>query len=178
MTCIVAIADGPSVWMGADSRVSDDDSHAATSIGKLWRSGGYAIGAAGGGTWFAVLRQIAWPHVASAGWALTGLPVALRSAADRLGLQLPAAEDAPYNGCALVAGVVEGRGRIWYADSDLDVDEFGSETAIGSGGGKAARVGLRIAKGGPNARIRQVLEAMAAIAPDVGPPFTYLRLKA
>lgn len=177
MTCVVAVARGPSVWMGADSCVSSGDSYLATICPKIWRAGGYALGAAGGGAWFTLLRQVAWPSEASEGWMLRGLPLALVAAAGRLGLTLPTKADDPHDGSALVCGCVGGAGRIWYVDSTLDVDEYVGPMAVGSGG-EAARAALRAL--GPNAAparaIRRALEASAAVVMNVGPPFTFLRL--
>lgn len=179
MTCIVAISNGPSLWLGADSRVSDDsDHHQISAVPKAWRSGSFLIGAAGNGGWFSVLRQVSWPSVPTTAWLLCGLPVALRQAGDRLGLSFPAADEDAHDGAALVCCAIAGVCRVFYMDSTMDVDEYSPQTAIGSGGGKAARAALYLARGRPAARVRQVLEAVSHVATDCGPPFVTLRLDA
>jgi hypothetical protein len=48
MTCIVGIADGTNVWLGADNAGSDDDGTLYLSkLPKIWRHGGLVFGTSG-----------------------------------------------------------------------------------------------------------------------------------
>lgn len=166
MTCILGVVENGRTWIGSDSVVSDDNTRAPTLSPKLWRAGGYLVGVAGNGAWYAVVRRLKWPAVASAGWPVAGLPQALVSAAGELGLDFPAEKGTPLDGSMLVGGA----GKLWYADSDLSVDEY---TMIGAGSGdEAARAVLEaVPRGRARARILRALSAVARVRFDVGPPF-------
>lgn len=165
MTCLVGIADAGQVWLGWDSRSTGSREFSAPLTPKGWRAGGYLVAGAGNGAWFAILRAVKWPAVASAAWPLE-LPRALLQAAQGLGLTLPNEEDdSATSGSALLAGA----GCLWYFDSDLDV---GQHREICAGSGEAvARGVLHVLRGRPRQRILKALEASAATVADVGPPF-------
>jgi hypothetical protein len=165
MTCIVGITSQGRTWIGADSCVSDDSERQSTRTPKLWRAGGYLIGAAGNGAWFAILRRVKWPAVASPGYITSGFVGDLVTAAGELGISMPAEEDSPGDGSALIGGA----GRLWYVDSQLCTDEHW-ESACGSGG-LGARCVLQVRRGPPKARIMAALRAVAAVRWDVAPPF-------
>ena len=166
MTAIVGIVSGGKTWMGADSCISDNNIRQSTKTPKLWRAGGYLVGAAGIGGWFAVLRRLRWPSVPSEGYMLAGFVADLLGTADQLGVELPAGKESSSDGSALVGGA----GRLWYIDSDLSVDEF-SETACGAGGEAARCVLSACPSGSPSSRITKALNAVAAVRWDVAGPF-------
>src|SRR5215207_7642690 len=165
MTCIVGVVHAGRTWIGADSCVSDDHSRQSTSTPKLWRAGGYLLGAAGNAAWYAVLRRVRWPAQASGGYPLSGLAGDLVAAAGELGITLPAESDGPAYGTALLGGA----GRLWYVDAQLCVDEY-EETAAGSGG-EGARCVLAARRGHPRRRIAAALRCVASVRWDVAPPF-------
>lgn len=166
MTCIVGIAQGGRTWIGADACVSDDHARQSTTTPKLWRAGGYLIGAAGNGAWYAILRRVRWPSVASAGYLAATFVPDLIAAAGELGISLPVEADAPSDGAALIGGA----GRLWYVDAQLCADEY-QETACGSGGLGARCVLHTRPRGTPRVRILAALGAVAAVRWDVAPPF-------
>lgn len=167
MTCIVGIVADGRTWIGADSCVSDSNTRQPTMIPKLWRAGGYLVGAAGNGGWFAMLQRLKWPSVASAGYVASGgFAVDLVTAAAQLGIDLPVESDHACDGAALIGGA----GRLWYVDAQLCASEH-HEAACGSGG-EGARCVLHARRGTPRRRILAALGAVAAVRWDVAPPFT------
>lgn len=166
MTAIVGIAREGRTWIGADSCVTDAGTRTAALTPKLWRSGGYLIGAAGNGAWYTIMRRLRWPAVASTGYMTAAVIADILNAAHELGLELPAAEESPADGAALIGGC----GRLWYVDSDLTAIEY-SEVATGSGGEGAMCALKANAVGSPRTRILRALGAVSAVRNDVGPPF-------
>ena len=170
MTCIVGIARDGRTWIGGDSCVVDaEKGMRETSLTpKVWRSGGYVIGAAGNSAWYAILRRVSWPREVSSGYPLTQLMTDLVRSADTLGIKLPCPEeDDAQDGSALIGGA----GFLWYVDSDLSVDAY-SEMSCGSGAPCARSVLSDSPRGKPRTRILRALKATAAVKFDVGPPFT------
>lgn len=170
MTAIVGIVDGSRVWLGGDSRlsVSEGGTYETTLTPKVWRAGGYLVGEAGNSAWSAVLRRVALPAVASAGYMASGWVEDLIASARALGLEFPAEEGA-LDGSALIAGA----GFLWYVDSALDCYRVPGEIAIGSGGA-AARGALAVMRGPAKRRVLRALEASASVCAEVGPPFTII----
>jgi hypothetical protein len=167
VTCIVGAIGGRRVWLGADARLSDEGAYEITATGKLWRAGGYLLGACGNSAWYALLRRVELPRVAAEGYMLRGWAEDLLASARALGLDMPPGEDGAADGAALVAGA----GLLWYVDSDLECYRVPREIAIGSGG-EVARGALYAAKGHTRRRVGLALEAAASVRADVGPPFT------
>lgn len=169
MTAIVGIVHGGKTWIGGDSCVSDSHTREVSNFKKVWKAGGYLIGAAGNGGWFAVLRHMRWPQVPSHGYINSGIVGDIIAAARALDIEIPmrgGTEEGTGSGAILIGGC----GKLWYLDSDLSVDEY-TETAIGSGG-EGAKCVLRACKSGtPKHRITKALEAVSAVRYDVAPPF-------
>lgn len=166
MTAIVGIVHEGKTWIGADSMVSDDETRAPTMTRKLWRAGGYLIGAAGNSAWYAILRRMRWPTIASPGYPIAPIFADMTNAANELGLHLPAAKGDSTDGSMLIGGC----GKLFYVDSDLGVDEYEC-MAAGSGDECCRAVLHAFPTGSPRSRILRALSAASAIRFDVGPPF-------
>lgn len=173
MTAIVAVPDvrRKRLVMGGDSAVTDDDGGLFISATpKVWRAGGYLLGAAGDGPWFAMLSAVEWPVVPAAGYPETGLVRDLRDAAKRLGI-----DDA--DGSALFGAMIDGAPRLWTFSSSLMVDAVpeGVFAAIGSGAAPALGALFATKSARADTRVRLALEVAEAFRSDVRGPFTILR---
>lgn len=172
MTAIVAVPDvrRKRLVMGGDSAVTDCGDVFITGTPKVRRAGGYLLGAAGDGPWFAMLSAVEWPVVPAVGYPETGLVRDLRDAAKRLGI-----DDA--DGAALLGAMIDGVPRIWSFHSDCMVDAVpeGVFAAIGSGAAPALGVLWATRSARAEARTRMALEAAEAFRSDVRGPFTILR---
>lgn len=174
MTAIVAVPDvrRKRLVMGGDSAVTDEDgSMFISATPKVWRAGGYLLGAAGDGPWFAMLSAVEWPAVPAAGYPSTGLVRDLRDAAKRLSI------DDSKGGYAILGAVIDDVPRIWTFDFTLMVDAVpeGAFAAIGSGAAPALGVLWATRSVRAEARTRMALEAAEAFRSDVRGPFTILR---
>lgn len=172
MTAIVAVPcvrRGRLVFGGDAAVTYPDGEQMRTSSPKVRRVGGYLLGAAGDGAWFALLGALEWPVAPGAGYPEATLARDLRDAAKRLGI-----DDA--DGAAVLGAVIDGTPRIWIFDSALMIDavEVGHYAACGSGAGPALGA-LYAAKGTPEQRATKALEAASIYRADVRPPFTLLR---
>lgn len=172
MTAIVAVPDvrRKRLVMGGDSAVSyDSGAVVQTGTPKVRRVGGYLLGAAGDGPWFALLDAIDWPKVPSVGYAQQGIARDVRDAAKRLGI-----DDA--EGAAIIGAVIDDFPYLWTFDSALMIDAVpeGTFAAIGSGL-QPALGALFERKGSAEARCELALRAAAAYRSDVRGPFTILR---
>lgn len=172
MTAIVAVPDvrRKRLVMGGDSAVSYDGDLRISATPKVRRAGGYLLGAAGDGSWFAMLSAVEWPAVPAVGYPELGLVRDLRDAAKRLGV-----DDA--DGSAILGAVIEDVPRLWTFESSLMIDAVpeGAFAAIGSGAAPALGVLWATRSARAEARTRMALEAAEAFRSDVRGPFTVLR---
>lgn len=179
MTCIVAIVDGTSVWMGADSASSTHDIVMTSKVDKLFELGGMLIGVAG--SWRA--NQILRYH--------TGLPSRTEiQAQDPMLYMVQVVVPAYRSAMEEHAGRYQNRsqdwqpgeclvayaGRLFAISQDFHVNEAqDGHDAIGSGEavarGSLHATGLLV-KGRPDLRIRLALEAAEAATPFTRKPFS------
>lgn len=172
MTAVVAVPDArrKRLVMGGDSAVTDCGDIRISATPKVRRAGGYLLGAAGDGPWFAMLSAVEWPLVPSLGYPDVGLVRDLRDAAKRLGI-----DDA--DGSALLGAMIDDVPRLWSFESSLMVDAVpdGAFAAIGSGAAPALGVLFATKSGRAETRVRLALEAAATFRTDVRGPFCVLR---
>lgn len=172
MTCIVAVPDPKRkrLVFGGDSAVTDAGDIRISATPKVRRAGGYLLGAAGDGPWFAMLAAVEWPAVPAVGYPELGLVRDLRDAAKRLGI-----DDA--DGSAILGAIIDGEPRLWTFESSLMVDAVPADTFAAIGSGAAPALGALYATPGVRAetRVRLALEAAEAFRSDVRRPFVVLR---
>lgn len=176
MTCVVAVPDPKRkrLVFGGDSVVNYGGDVFISATPKVRRvggtSGGYLLGAAGDGPWFAMLAAVEWPAVPAVGYPELGLVRDLRDAAKRLGV-----DDA--DGSAILGAVIDGEPRLWTFESSLMVDAVpdGAFAAIGSGAAPALGALYATKTGAVETRVRLALEAAEAFRSDVRRPFVVIR---
>lgn len=175
MTCLVAIAQGGHVHMGADSMVSCGGLIFRAKQPKIFRNGPFLLAGCGYARFNQVLRHVRLPKPPKGRMLLRFMEIdftqGMRQAFKEVGfLKTDDGIDEVPNSLALV-GV---HGRLFSVDGDLTTIEYAdNEYASGSGGEVA--LGVLWATRGmlPRTRIKMALEAASHHCQGVGPPFIY-----
>lgn len=177
MTCIVAIGDGSSVYMGGDSASADDSGNFVSSRKepKIFIKGDYIIGYAGSFRFGKVVQHLFMPPKPDASnldkFLNTAFVDALREVCETSKVD-PSSED---DSSEMLVGV---RGRVFEFCNDWHLGEdINNFNAIGSGANFAmgSLYSTRRLKSN-NARIKLALESSETFCQTVKGPFTYLEL--
>ncbi len=172
MTAIASLISGKSVWIGGDSAISHESGGqiVTTAIPKVWRQGSYVLGWAGlANEGHAVQSTLDLPEPPARGdmdrFAHAEILKAIRLALRNAGFEDPHDLD-------LLVGF---SGRVYSVDCCAGISRVAHEyNAIGSGGQCAMVALAALKRGGPSARLKAALKAVAMHQSDVRPPFTIL----
>lgn len=178
MTCIVGVADGKNVYMGADSMVSDGSLKAMFAEGKLWRLGEMIVGGCGDVRPEQILlhhlKMPAHPRtMPAAKYLVTRVVPAMKKLLDAHGALTKQGQIR--GGGSMMVGY---RGELYSIGCDLSVivaaDRYaaegsGRDFALGSLHGSNAL--------GPLDRLTRALEAAAHHELHVAPPFIFQSTK-
>lgn len=171
MTCIVGIADGTTVHMGADSMVNDGSLKSTLAEGKLWKSGELLFGGCGNMRPIQVLRhkliiplqddtQDVDEYLASS------LMDAIVATLDEAGLRTKQGQIR--GGGGLMLGY---RGTLYSIGPDLFVCAFADQYGADGSGRDYALGSLHSSTGTPRKRLERALQAAAYHELHVAPPF-------
>ena len=172
MTCIVGIADGNKVWMGADSMVSDGSLKAMFAEGKLWRVGELLIGGCG---------DVRPEQILLHNLKLPVRPKAMPAAKYLVTRVVPAMSKLLSEHGMLKKGQLRGGGsmmvgydgELYSIGCDLSVVVASDRYAAEGSGRDFALGSLHSSTGDPAKRLTKALEAAAYHELHVGPPFVY-----
>lgn len=179
MTCIVAVADDKTVWMGGDSvSISGWDAYRNTDA-KVWRKGEFLMGSSGDTRLSQLLRHAFTPPEITEGslasYFAGPFTNALRECLKASGYAEKQNEKEKHEGYYLV-GL---RGRIFILWGDYShIEPSWGYAAIGCGGGYAegSMYATREDHGlDPRRRVQIALEAAERHSAGVRGPFTILR---
>jgi len=173
MSCVVAIADNKTVWMGGDRFNVNDGAAGEKMEPKIAKVGPYLIGAVGGGRYGQVIRHCFTPPPRRRGTDLLRYLASdfVGALQDELHAQgLIPGHRIDQRMCALIGT----EGRLFTLHPDMHVvEQLRGYDAIGSGARQAlgALYPDEASTLAPRGRIVHALHAAAALTASVRPPF-------
>lgn len=177
MTCIVGVADGTNVWLGADNAGSDEQGnlylHSET---KVWKHNGLVIGSSGSRRIAQLLKHsLECPPCPAEQDALsfvvtTFLDAVRKCLRERARLTVKDGLET-MNG-SIIVGV---KGRLFTIDDEFGVNEApDGYDAVGSGAPEARGVLYALAHEGLNSILPTALECSERFNTEVRRPFAYV----